>query len=143
MRVVNNYVKIVKESNFEKYKEIVATPSMLLQDTFKSLFESSNSLKLNQDKEVNLNILGVPLLSLAGDKVQVYDNIYEFTPEIHKAISEISYTGKSMKNENDQRNLYNFLVDNGYTGRGDEKTNQKKFFTRLFKLFGNIKKGRA
>ena len=38
------------------------------------------------------------------------------------------------------RNLYNFLVDIGYTGPGDEKTNQKKFFTTLFKQFGNIKK---
>ena len=34
----------------------------------------------------------------------------------------------------------NFLVDVGYNGIGDEKTNQKKLFTRHFKQFGNIKK---
>ena len=45
-----------------------------------------------------------------------------------------------MKNENDKRNLYSFLVDIGYTGSGDEKTNQKKFFTSLFKKYGNIEK---
>ena len=87
-----------------------------------------------------MSILGVPIKSLGGDKIQIIDNIYEFTPEIHKALSRSFYTGKSMKNENDQRTLYNFSLDVGYNGIGDEETNQKKFFTRLFKQFGNIKK---
>ena len=87
-----------------------------------------------------MSILGVSKKSLGGDKIQVYDNIYGFTPEIHKALSYSSYTGKSMKNENDRRTLYNFLTDVGYTGNGDEKTNQTKFFKSLFKQFGNIKK---
>ena len=102
--------------------------------------EAANSLKLNRDKDDNLSILDTPIKSLGGDKIQVYDNIYEFNPEIHKALSRSSYTGKSMKDEYDQRILYNFLVDVGYTGVGEENTNQKKFFTRLFKQFGNIKK---
>ena len=87
-----------------------------------------------------MSILGVSKKSLGGDKIQVYDNIYGFTPEIHKALSYSSYTGKSMKNENDRRTLYNFLTGVGYTGNGDEKTNQTKFFKSLFKQFGNIKK---
>ena len=87
-----------------------------------------------------MNILGVPVISVGGDKIQIYDKIYEFTPEIHKALSQTSYTGKSMKNENDQRTLYNFLVDVGYTGNDDEKTSQKKFFKRLIKSFKYIKK---
>ena len=132
--------ELVKESNSINNKEIVTTPSILSQDTFKSLVISTSSIKLNQDKDGNLSILGAPLISLGGDKVQVYHNIYEFTPEIHKALSNSSYTGKSMKNEKDKRNLYNFLVDIGYAGRGDEKTKQKKFFTTLFKKFGNFKK---
>ena len=99
--------------------------------------EAPTPLKLNQD---NMSILGNPISFPGGDKVKTNDNIYEFTPEIHKALSNSSYTQKSMKNENDQRTLYNFLVDVGYNGIGDEKTNQKKFFTRLSKLFGNIKK---
>ena len=130
---------IIKESNSDN-KEIIVTPSTLLQDTFKSLTETSNSLKLNKDKQDNLSILGVPIKSLGGDQIQVYDNIYEFNPEIHKALSSSSYTGRSMKNENDRRTLYNFLTDVGYNGIGDEKTHQTKFFTRLLKQFGKIKK---
>ena len=102
--------------------------------------EANNSLKLNHDKDGNFSILGTPMKSLSGDKIQVYDNIYDFNPEIHKALSQSSYTGKSKNNENDKRNLYNFLVDIGYTGSGDKKTNQKKFFTSLLKKFGNIKR---
>ena len=45
-----------------------------------------------------------------------------------------------MKNENDRRTLHNFSVDIGYKEQGAEKTNQKNFFTRLFKLFGNSQK---
>ena len=90
-----------------------------------------------------MSILGIPLRSIGGDKVQVYDNIYEFTPQIHKALSNPSYTGKSMKNENDKINLYNFLTDIGYNGLGDERTNQKKFFTKLFENYRKIKKKEA
>ena len=87
-----------------------------------------------------MSILGVPIKAQGGDKIQVYENIYEFTPEIHKALSKSSYTDKPMKNENDRRILYTFLVDVGYSGNDDEKPNQKKFFTSLFKQFRNIKK---
>ena len=87
-----------------------------------------------------MSILGVPIKSLGGDRIQVYDNIYEFPLEIHKALSNSSDTGKSMKNENDRRTLDNFLTGVGYTGNGDERTSQKKFFTSLFKQFKNIKK---
>ena len=75
----------VKESNSKNNKETIVTPSILLRDTFNSLSEAHNSLKLNQDKDGNMSILGVSIKSLGGDKIQVYDNIYEFTPEIHKA----------------------------------------------------------
>ena len=124
---------IIRDSN--------AIPSILLKDTFKSLSEASNSLKLNKDKDGDMSILGTPIKSLGGDKILVNDNnIYEFNSEIHKALSNSSYTGKSIKNENDRRNLYNFSTDIGYSGIRDEKTNQKKFFTRLIKDYRNIKK---
>ena len=131
---------IIKESNDETNKEKIITPSTLLQNTFESLTETSTSLKLNQDKNGNFSILGTNITPLGGDKIQVYDNIYEFNPQIHLAISKSSYTGKSMKNENDRITLYKFLTDVGYTGIGDEKTNQTKFFTKLLRQFRNIKK---
>ena len=102
--------------------------------------ESSSSLKLNTGKNNNLSILGTPLKSLGGDRAQVYDNIYEFTPQIHKALSNPSYTGKSMRDENDRRNLYNFLTDIGYNGLSDEQTNQKILLTKLIKDYRYIKK---
>ena len=70
-----------------------------------------------------MSILRVPVISLGGDKIQVNDNVYQLTPEIHKALSLTCYTGKTMKNENDQRVLYKFSVDVGYTGEGDRKSN--------------------
>ena len=128
---------IIKESNFEN--EII--PSILLQDTFESLENTTNSLKLNKDEDDNYSILKSVIKPLGGDKILVNDsNIYEFTPEIHKALSKSSYTGKSMKNENDRKILYNFLTDIGYNGDGDEQTSQKKFFIRLFNQYRNIKK---
>ena len=45
-----------------------------------------------------------------------------------------------MKNENDKRNLYNFLTDIGYNGLADENTNQIKFFKKLIRQYRNIKK---
>ena len=102
--------------------------------------EANNLLKLHEDKNHNIGFLGVPIKAEGADKKQVYENIYDFTPEIHKALSLSSYRGKSMKNENDRRTLYNFLTDVGYTGGVDEKTNQNKIFKKLFKHFRNIKK---
>ena len=128
---------IIKESNSEN--EIIL--SNLLKNTFESLENTTNSLKINKDEDGNMSILSTPLKSLGGDKIQVYDNIYEFNPEIHKALSKPSYTGKSMKNEDDRRTLYNFLTDIGYnTHNSDEQTSQKKIFIRLFNQFENIKK---
>ena len=100
-----------------------------------------SSLKLNKDEDGDMSILGIPIKFLGGDKILVNDiNIYEFNSEIHKALSNSSYTGKSMKNENKRRNLYNFLTDIGYSGVFDDKSNRKKFFTRLIKDYRNIKK---
>ena len=127
---------IIKESN----SEII--PSILLQDTFKSLKNTTNSLKLNKDESDNYSILKSAIKPLGGDKILVNDrNIYEFSPEIHKALSNSTYTGKSMKDENDRKNLYNFLTDIGYnTHNRDEQTSQKKIFKKLFNQFENIKK---
>ena len=103
--------------------------------------ETSNSLKLNKDEDDNYSILGIPIKSLGGDKILVNDgNVYEFTPEIHKALSNENYTGKSMKNINDKKTLYNFLTDIGYNARFDPKTSQKNLFRGLINQFRNIKK---
>ena len=126
--------KIIEESN----PEII--PSVLLQDTIESLSASDSLLRLDKDKNGDMSILKACIKSLGGDEVKVNDNIYVFSPEIHKALSKPTFTGKSMKNENDQITLYNFLSDVGYNPINDENTSRTKFFKRLFNHFGNFKK---
>ena len=63
--------------------------SNLLKNTFESLENSSNSLKLNKDEDDNYTILKSVIKPLGGDKIIVNDrNIYEFTPEIHNSLSK-------------------------------------------------------
>ena len=89
---------IIKESN----SEII--PSNLLKNTFKSLENTTNSSKLNKDEDDIYSILKSAVKPLGGDKILVNGrNIYEFTPEIHKALSKSNYTGKSMKYEDDKK----------------------------------------
>ena len=126
--------EIIQESSSE------ITPSVLLQDIFKSLSVSDSLLRLNKDKNGNMSIVKAPVKALGGDKIRVNDNIYEFNSEIHKALSKPSFTGKSMKNDDDRKTLYNFLSDVGYNPAGDINTSQTKFFKRLFNQFVNIKK---
>ena len=112
------------------------TPSNLLKNTFKALSQTTNSLKLNKDEDENLHILGTPIRPIGGDKIIVNDNnIYEFTSEIHKALSNDNYTGKAMKDKNDRLTLYNFLTDIGYTRNKGKQTSQMKFFTGLLNQF--------
>ena len=61
LKKVDTINESVKESNSKNNKETIVTPSILLRDTFNSLSEAHNSLKLNQDKDGNMSILGVSL----------------------------------------------------------------------------------
>ena len=131
----NNTIKIgdiIRESN----------SSALLKDTLKSLENrSDNALKIVKDEADNLTILNTPLRSLGGDKILIdNNNVYDLSTEMHKALSNSSYTGKSMKDDNDQLNLYNFLTDIGYTKIRGKQTSQMKFFTKILNKFKNIKK---
>ena len=64
-------------------------------------------------------ILGVPIYTLGGDRMQIKDNIYDLTPEIYKMLSDTGYTGKSLKKESDILMMNNIIRDIGYTGVGD------------------------
>ena len=106
--------------------------------TLGRLMSSSNSLKIEPSPS-GASILGVPIIRLGGDRIQIKDNIYDLTPEIHKALSYTGYTGNTMKNENDILMLNNIIRDLGYTGTGDRDSKRKKFFTKtLPKLSGDI-----
>ena len=123
---------IIRESN----------SSSLLKDTFKSLSDDeSNALKIVKDEGDNMTILSKPIKSLGGDKILLDNNkVYDLSTEMHKALSNSSYTGKSMRDNNDQLKLYNFLTDLGYTKNRGKQTSQMKFFTKILNKFKNIKK---
>ena len=125
---------IIKESNSEKE---LSTP---LKNTFKSLENTNTSLKLNKNEDGDYKILNTIIKPMVNDKILVKGNLYEFTPEIYKALSRTSYTGKSMRNEDDKKTLYNFLRVIEYNGRFDQKNSQKKFFRGIINQFKNIKK---
>ena len=96
--------------------------------TLGRLMSSLNSLKIIASPS-GPTILGVPIYTLGGDRIQIKDNIYDLTPEIYKALSYTGYDGETMKNENDILMLNNIIRDLGYTGIGDNKSKRKTFLT--------------
>ena len=75
--------------------------------------KSRSSLKLSQDE-------------FGG--ASIYDNIYDFFPEIYKALSSTSYTVKTMKKDSDVLMIINIKNDLSYTGDGDESSKRLNFF---------------
>ena len=53
--------------------------------TLGRLMSSANSLKIISTP-TGATILGVPIYTLGGDRMQIIDNIYDLTPEIYKAL---------------------------------------------------------
>ena len=106
--------------------------------TLGRLMSSANSLKIKSTPS-GATILGVPINTLGGDRIQIRDNVYDLTPEIYKTLSYTGYTGKNLKNENDILMLYKIVSDIGYTGIGDIKSKRKIFLTeKLPKLVEEI-----
>ena len=104
-----------------------------------SLMNSRNSLKITQDESGRANILGVPIQISEGDTIKINENVYELTPEIYKALTYTTYTGNTMKDENDILMMYNIIRDLGYDGTGDRDSKRKTFFLKkLPKLIEDI-----
>ena len=96
--------------------------------TLGRLMSSLNSSKIKASPS-GPTILGVPIYTVGGDRIQIKDNIYGLTPEIYKALSDTGYTGKTMKNESDILIMNNIKNDLGYTGVGDRDSKRKIFLT--------------
>ena len=138
--------EVIKESNSEddnksnmKALPVSSKFSNSMREMIGSLMNSRNSLKITQDGSGRANILGVLIQISEADTIKTNENIYDLTPEIYKALSSTSYTGKTMENEDDTLTMYNILRDLGYTGVDDKKPNRKTFFTiTLTKLVDDI-----
>ena len=134
--------KVIQETNSKVDKKALPNSSKFsnsMRQTIGSLMNSRNSLKITQDESSKANILGVPIQISEGDKVKINENIYELTPEIYKALTYTTYTGNTMKDENDILMMYNIIRDLRYNGIGDRDSKRKTFFTKkLPKLFEGI-----
>ena len=109
-----------------------------MKKTLGRLMFSAISLKINTTPS-GATILGVPVSTLGGDRIQLKDNIYDLTPEIYKALSYTGYDGANLKNENDILMLNNIMSDLGYTGKRDTKSKRKTFLLeKLPKLVEEI-----
>ena len=109
--------------------------------TLGRVMSSAKSLKIESTPS-GATILGVPIKTLGGDRIQIKDNIYDLTPEIYKALPYTGYIGENLKSESDILMLYNIVNDIGYTGIGDIKSKRKIFLTeKLPKLVEEIQKG--
>ena len=84
-----------------------------MREMIGSIMNSRNSLKIIQDESGRANILGVPIQIPGAETIKMNENINDVTPEIYKALSSTSYTGKTMKNEDDIFMMYNIISDLG------------------------------
>ena len=104
--------------------------SNLLKNTIGTFMSSKNSLRIDQEKRTGgASLNEIPVLIFGGHLLKIKDNVYEITPEIHKALSSTGCVGKSMKSENDILTMNNILRDVNYTGIGVRTSKQKSFFT--------------
>ena len=99
-----------------------------MSKTLGILMSSSNSLRIKPSPS-GATILGVPIVTLGGDRKQMNDNVYDLTPEIYKALSYTGYTGNTMKNEADILTMNNIKNDLGYIGLKDYPPERKTFLT--------------
>ena len=53
-----------------------------MMETSGALMNSKNSSKLIQDKSSRESIFGIPIITLAGDRIQINDYNYDLTLEI-------------------------------------------------------------
>ena len=134
--------EVIKETNSKV--DIKALPnsskfSNAMRQMIGSLMNSRNSLKITQDESGRANILGVPVQISEGDTMKTNQNFYELTPEIYKALTYTTYTGNTMKDENDILMMYNIIRDLKYDGLGDRDSKRRIFFTKkLPKLVEDI-----
>ena len=133
---------IIKETgSIEKIKALPNSSkfSNAMRQMIGSIMSSRNSLKITQDELGRANILNVPIQISEGDTIKINETVYELTPEIYKALSNTTYNGSTMKDENDILMRYNIIRDLGYTGDGDRDSKRKTFFLKkLPKLVNDI-----
>ena len=124
---------IIKDSNSKIDLNSIPNSSKFsnsMRQMLGSLINSRNSLKITQDETSRANILGVPIQISEGNRIKINENVYELTPETYKALTYTTYSGNTMKDENDILMMYNIIRDLRYNGTGDRDSKRKTFFTK-------------
>ena len=125
--------EVIRESHSEKFIKALPNSSKFsnaMRQMIGSLMNSRNSLKITQDESGRATILGTPIQISQGDTMKINENVYELSPEIYKALTYTTYTGNTMKDENDILMMYNIIRDLGYNGIGDRDSKRKIFFLK-------------
>ena len=106
-----------EDDNIQKKKSLPNNSifSNSVRQMIASLMSCRNSLKKTQGVSGRANILDKPFQILGADRIQINDDKYDLTPEKYKALSSTSYTGKTMKNDNEVLMMNNIINDLGYT----------------------------
>ena len=68
---------------------------------------------------------------MSDDIYRINENVYEVTPEIHKALSSPGYTSRASNKESDFLILNKHANDSSYTDVGDKKSERKKTSNRF------------
>ena len=133
---------IIKETNSKIDLKSLPNSSKFsssMRQMIGSLMNSRKSPKITQDESGKANILGIPIQISESDTMKIDENVYQLPPEIYKALTYTSYSGNTMKDENDILMMYNIIRDIGYNGIGDRDSKRKIFFTKkLPKLVEDI-----
>ena len=83
------------------------------------IMNSRNSLENTQHESGTANILSATIQVSGADTIKKMKTSVLSTPEIYKALSSTTYTGKTMKNDDVILMMYNFIRDLEYAGRGE------------------------
>ena len=100
-----------------------------MMETSGALMHIKKSSKLTQDVMSRASILGTPIKILGSDGIRINENVYDLTPEVYKALTSTSFSGKTMKEESIILMMDKIINDLSYTGVGDRDSKRKTFFT--------------
>ena len=121
-----------EDENDNTQSDIDALPksnilSIPMMEMWGALMNRRNSLKLKQDDSSRPSILRIPFQTWSDDTMQINVNNFDLTPEIFKALSSASYTGKTMRKYSDILLMNNIKNDLDYTGLGGKPSKRKNF----------------
>ena len=102
------------------------------------MIKGRNSIRKGDNDSVRAYIFGVPSQTLADDKMNMRDNVYDLTEEVQKGLSSTVHTREILKNFSENVLVSNFINDVRSSGIGGKFSKRK---TLIYEdLLKNLKK---